>query len=48
LAALRAQGIAPDLFTGSPCLFCLQSFGKTPWRQSAAEPEFVSIRGRLQ
>ena len=47
LAALRAQGVTPDLFTGSPCLFCLQSFGKTPWRgQSASEPELVSIRGR--
>ncbi|HEX3183165.1 MAG TPA: radical SAM protein [Pyrinomonadaceae bacterium] len=47
LSALRAQGVMPDLFTGSPCLFCLQSFGKTPWRgQSASEPELVSIRGR--
>src|SRR5688500_13476243 len=45
LAALRAQGITPDLFTGSPCLFCLQSFGKTPWHRSP-EPELVSIRGR--
>jgi sulfatase maturation enzyme AslB (radical SAM superfamily) len=31
LAALRAEGSTPDLFTGSPCLFCLQSFGKIPW-----------------
>jgi len=31
LAALRAQGTTPDLYTGSPCLFCLQSFGKIPW-----------------
>ncbi len=46
LAALRAQGVTPDLFTGSPCLFCLQSFGKVPWR-SAAKPELVSIRGRI-
>jgi MoaA/NifB/PqqE/SkfB family radical SAM enzyme len=46
LSALRAQGVAPDVFTGSPCLFCLQSFGKTPWRgQGAPEPELVSIRG---
>ena len=22
---------APDIYTGSPCLFCLQSFGKIPW-----------------
>jgi sulfatase maturation enzyme AslB (radical SAM superfamily) len=53
LAALRAQGVTPDLFTGSPCLFCLQSFGKTPWRaQSATQPALVAIngvgRGRLQ
>ena len=31
LARLRSQGITPDLYTGSPCLFCLQSFGKIPW-----------------
>jgi len=49
LAALRTAGVAPDLFTGSPCLFCLQSFGKTPWRQqSAAEPALVAIHGRTQ
>lgn len=50
LSALRAQGVKPDLYTGSPCLFCLQSYGKIPWRgqgQAAAEPEFVTIRGRL-
>lgn len=28
LAALPA----PDVYTGSPCMFCLQSFGKIPWR----------------
>ena len=27
LATLRA----PDIYTGSPCMFCLQSFGKIPW-----------------
>ena len=32
LAELRSQGVTPDLYTGSPCLFCLQSFGKIPWR----------------
>ncbi|HET6976894.1 MAG TPA: radical SAM protein [Pyrinomonadaceae bacterium] len=31
LAALRAESITPDIYTGSPCLFCLQSFGKIPW-----------------
>jgi len=29
LAGLRT----PDIYTGSPCLFCLQSFGKIPWHQ---------------
>ena len=32
LISLRSQGVTPDLYTGSPCLFCLQSFGKIPWR----------------
>jgi sulfatase maturation enzyme AslB (radical SAM superfamily) len=32
LAQLRAQALAPDVYTGSPCMFCLQSFGKMPWR----------------
>jgi sulfatase maturation enzyme AslB (radical SAM superfamily) len=31
LATLRAKGTSPDLYTGSPCLFCLQSYGKIPW-----------------
>lgn len=29
LAGLRA----PDLYTGSPCMFCLQTFGKIPWHR---------------
>ena len=32
LVSLRSQSLTPDLYTGSPCLFCLQSFGKIPWR----------------
>ena len=36
LAALRAKGTTPDLYTGSPCLFCLQSLGKIPWHKGAA------------
>jgi sulfatase maturation enzyme AslB (radical SAM superfamily) len=36
LAALRAEGSTPDIYTGSPCLFCLQSFGKIPWRAGAS------------
>jgi sulfatase maturation enzyme AslB (radical SAM superfamily) len=35
LAALHAQASTPDVYTGSPCLFCLQSFGKIPWHESA-------------
>ena len=31
LAELREAGLTPDLFAGSPCLFCLQSFEKIPW-----------------
>lgn len=34
LAAISARGEEPDLYTGSPCLFCLQSFGKIPWRSA--------------
>ena len=32
LTTIAARGETPDLYTGSPCLFCLQSFGKIPWR----------------
>lgn len=35
LATLRSQGTAPDLYVGSPCLFCLQSYGKIPWHNGA-------------
>jgi len=31
LATLRAHAVTPDIYTGSPCLFCLQSFNKIPW-----------------
>ena len=31
LTSLHARGVTPDLYTGSPCLFCLQSYGKIPW-----------------
>ncbi|HEX2832689.1 MAG TPA: radical SAM protein [Thermoanaerobaculia bacterium] len=33
LEAMAARGADVDLRTGSPCLFCLQTFGKTPWLQ---------------
>jgi sulfatase maturation enzyme AslB (radical SAM superfamily) len=35
LVTLRANGTTPDLFVGSPCLFCLQSYGKIPWHNGA-------------
>jgi hypothetical protein len=31
IGAFRKQGATPDLNTGSPCMFCLQSFSKIPW-----------------
>ena len=31
LTTLHARGVTPDLYAGSPCLFCLQSYGKIPW-----------------
>jgi len=31
LAELREKEVPPDLFTGSPCLYCLQTFKKIPW-----------------
>jgi sulfatase maturation enzyme AslB (radical SAM superfamily) len=37
LATLRAQSITPDVYTGSPCLFCLQSFNKIPWHTVRTE-----------
>ena len=33
--ALHAQSSTPDIYTGSPCMFCLQSFGKIPWTAGA-------------
>ena len=31
LAESAREGRAPDIYLGSPCLFCLRSFGKLPW-----------------
>lgn len=36
LTTLASQGRAADLYTGSPCLFCLETLGKLPWRQAAS------------
>ena len=35
LVTLRSKGVTPDLYVGSPCLFCLQSYGKIPWHNGA-------------
>jgi sulfatase maturation enzyme AslB (radical SAM superfamily) len=35
LVTLRANGTTPELYVGSPCLFCLQSYGKIPWHNGA-------------
>jgi MoaA/NifB/PqqE/SkfB family radical SAM enzyme len=35
LAALEADGSAPELYIGSPCLFCMRSYGKVPWHNAA-------------
>ena len=35
LAARAAQDLKPDIYLGSPCLFCLKSFGKVPWHTEA-------------
>ncbi len=34
LTALKTAGQTADLTTGSPCLFCLETFAKTPWRRT--------------
>lgn len=43
LAAFTAAGQEVDLYTGSPCLFCLQSFGKIPWRNKTSEAKLRSL-----
>ena len=36
LTTLASEGREADLYTGSPCLFCLDTLGKLPWRQATA------------
>ena len=36
LAAITREGREPDIHLASPCLFCLQSFGKIPWHAAPA------------
>ena len=33
---LQNSNAPKDLYVGSPCLYCLQSFGKIPWRTTGA------------
>lgn len=44
LSNFRNQGIAPDLYTGSPCLFCLQSYGKIPWHHDGEQVAQRTVR----
>ena len=44
LAAYAQRGEHPDLYTGSPCLFCLKSFDKVPWHQAAETMHVLSVR----
>lgn len=37
------SGRRPDLYVGSPCLFCLQSFGKIPWRAEGLKADARSL-----
>ncbi|MDQ1591899.1 MAG: hypothetical protein QOG71_2526 [Pyrinomonadaceae bacterium] len=43
LAEIARQGTEADLYTASPCLYCLQSFGKIPWHQPAAGAKSRSL-----
>lgn len=39
-----------DLYTASPCLFCLDTYGKLPWRQTttdAASPRSLPVLGAV-
>lgn len=42
LMALAERGKSPDLYSGSPCLFCLDTLGKVPWRQAPADVQSES------
>jgi MoaA/NifB/PqqE/SkfB family radical SAM enzyme len=39
LSEAQQRGVEPDLYLGSPCLFCLNSFKKLPWH---SEPQLAS------
>jgi len=35
LREAQQQGVEPDIYLGSPCLFCLNSFAKLPWHSES-------------
>lgn len=45
LAESARAGAKPDIYLGSPCLFCLRSFGKVPWHAggAAAAPRSLPV-----
>lgn len=43
LVESREQGVTPDLFLGSPCLFCLNSFQKLPWHSQTNEKHSLPV-----
>lgn len=43
--AVMAQRDHSDLQTASPCLFCLQTFGKIPWRPAPSANDLRSVPG---
>ena len=45
LERLNAEGIKPDLVTGSPCLFCLNTLGKTPWSALSSTGRALPVLG---
>lgn len=47
LTALAAAAEKADLTTGSPCLFCLNTLGKTPWSSLSQTSSATSSEGTL-
>jgi MoaA/NifB/PqqE/SkfB family radical SAM enzyme len=43
LADYAVKNEAPPLNIGSPCLHCLQTFGKIPWQNTNVNPSSVSL-----
>ena len=44
LQEIAREGSEADLYTASPCLFCLRSFGKIPWHKPAsANPRSLPV-----